>query len=271
MEVTVEEAYSEFDQTIDSEGNVVRIEIPYIVFGAKDEDEALESARKTASDREVSGMILDRVEMDERKGETTWKVKAVFADDGTSTSEEDEGFFAFDTGGGTMHRNSSIQTRSKYPEEAPDFNGAIEVDNEGNVNGVDVTMPLFNFSETHTMKGSVVTAAYKKKVAELTGTVNASSFRGFDSGEVLFLGASGEKRSEKKDAPWEITFRFSVSPNQESLKVGDITVSKKFGWDYLWTRYADQVSSTGKNIVKKPTAVYIEQVYPAGDFDGLGI
>ena len=279
MATRVEEAYSERDQKIDAKGNVTEIEVPYFVFGAADEDAALSLARATAATRKINGMTLDEVEISERVNADTWKVKAIYADeddddgddDDDDSGDEDSYTFAFDTGGGTMHRNTSIQTRSKFPNDAPDFNGAIEVDNEGNINGVDVTMPILNFTETHTMSGSRVTTSYRKTVANLTGTVNASSFRGFSSGEVLFLGASGQKLSKKTSAPWEITFRFAVSPNQASMTVGDIKVTNKYGWDYLWTRYADKVADSGKNVVKKPTAVYIEQVYPAGDFGNLGI
>lgn len=42
-------------------------------------------------------------------------------------------------------------------------------------------------------------------------------------------------------------------------------------WDYLWVRYADKVAEGGKNMVKKPVAAYVEQVYPEGDFGRLGI
>ena len=170
-----------------------------------------------------------------------------------------------------MHRNQSLKTVSKVPNDAPDFNGAIEVDNEGNVNGVDVTMPVLNFTETHVMKGSRVSTSYKKSVAALTGTVNRSGFRGFSAGEVLFLGASGTKRGKKNDSPWEITFRFAVSPNQSSLQVGKLKVSNKRGWDYLWVRYADKVAENKKNVIKEPVAVYVEQVYPEGDFGNLGL
>ena len=139
------------------------------------------------------------------------------------------------------------------------------------MNGVDVTMPVLNFTETHTMAGSRVSTSYKKSVAALTGTVNRSSFRGFAAGEVLFLGASGQKRSRKASAPWEITFRFAVSPNQSSLSVGKLKVSNKKGWDYLWVRYADKVSDNRKNVIKEPVAAYVEQVYPEGDFGNLGL
>ena len=276
MATRVEEAYSERDQTINAKGEVTEIEIPYLVFEAADEDAALAAARTKAASRTVSGMALDELEVTERVNKDTWKVKAIYKDedsDDPDEPDEDEETtsFAFDTGGGTMHRNQSLKTVAKVPNDAPDFGGAIEVDNEGNVNGVDVTMPVLNFTETHTMNGSRVTTSYKKSVAALTGTVNRSGFRGFSAGEVLFLGASGTKRGKKNDSPWEITFRFAVSPNQSSLQVGKLKVSNKRGWDYLWVRYADKVAENKKNVIKEPVAAYVEQVYPEGDFGNLGL
>ena len=276
MATRVEEAYSEREQTINAKGEVTEIEIPYLVFEAADEDAALAAARTKAASRTVSGMVLDEVEVTERVNKDTWKVKAIYKDEDSDDpdepdEEEETSSFAFDTGGGTMHRNQSLKTVSKVPNDAPDFNGAIEVDNEGNVNGVDVTMPVLNFTETHTMNGSRVTTSYKKSVAALTGTVNRSGFRGFSAGEVLFLGASGTKRSKKPNAPWEITFRFAVSPNQSGLQVGKLKVSNKKGWDYLWVRYADKVADNKKNVIKEPVAAYVEQVYPEGDFGNLGL
>ena len=276
MATRVEEAYSERDQTVNAKGEVTEIEIPYLVFEAENEDAALAAARSKAASHTVSGMVLDEVEVTERVNRDTWKVKAIWkdedSDDPDDPDEDEETIsFAFDTGGGTMHRNQSLKTVSKVPNDAPDFNGAIEVDNEGNVNGVDVTMPVLNFTETHTMNGSRVTTSYKKTVAALTGTVHSSSFRGFSAGEVLFLGASGTKRSKKPNAPWEITFRFAVSPNQSSLQVGKLKVSNKKGWDYLWVRYADKVAENRKNGIKEPVAAYVEQVYPTGDFGNLGL
>ena len=273
--VRVEEAYSERDETIDAKGNVTEVEIPYLVFGVADESAALGEARPKV--KTVSGMTLESIEVMERINGDTWKVKAVYEadEDGESSDsdsgEEDATVFAFDTGGGTKHLNQSLKTDGRYPNDAPDFAGAIEVDNEGNVNGVDVTMPVLNFTETHTLAGSRVSTSYKKAIASLTGTVNKSGFRGFSAGEVLFLGASGTKRTKKASAPWEITYRFAVSPNQAGFKVGDINVARKYGWDYLWVRYADKVADGGKNVVKKPVGVYVEMVYPEGDFGNLGI
>jgi hypothetical protein len=113
-----------------------------------------------------------------------------------------------------------------------------------------------------------VTSFYKAALFALTGSVNNAAFRGFAAGEVLFLGASGSQRGQDD---WEITFRFAASPNVTGLTVGSITNIDKRGWDYLWVRYADMEDTTAKALVKRPVAVYVEQVYPFADLSGLGI
>ena len=136
--VRVEEAYSERDETIDAKGNVTEIEIPYLVFGVSDESAALAAARPKV--KTVSGMTLESIEVVERINGDTWKVKAVYeededgGDDDDDDDDEDSTVFAFDTGGGTKHINQSLKTDGRYPNTAPDFAGAIGVDNEGNVN-----------------------------------------------------------------------------------------------------------------------------------------
>lgn len=276
MAIRMQECYREREQAIDKDGDLKEVEIPYLVFEASNETAALSYARLNAPS--MSGMELDTIEIDERVAKDIWKVRIVYqvgeeesTTDPSEEGETDNSSFAFETGGGTMHLNQSLQTVGKFPEDAPDFSGAIAVDNDGNVNGVDVTMPVLNFTETHTFESTKVTNQYKKTVASLTGSVNNSAFRGFEAGEVLFLGASGSKQSKSSKAKWEITFRFAVSPNKSSLSVGGIAVSSKKGWDYLWARYGSEESEDKKSIIKKPTSVYVEKVYPDGDFSGLGI
>ena len=74
--VRVEEAYSERDETIDAKGNVIEVEIPYLVFNVNDESAALAAVR--ANHKSVSGMNLESIETMERINATTWKVKAVY-------------------------------------------------------------------------------------------------------------------------------------------------------------------------------------------------
>ncbi len=185
-------------------------------------------------------------------------------------AEVGESSFSFDTGGGTQHITQSISTVNRYAppgKTAPDFGGAIGVTHD-NVEGVDITVPVYAFSETHYLADAVVTPAYRGTLFNLTGKVNNASFKGLAAGECLFLGASGSKRGADD---WEISFKFAGSPNRTNINVGGITVSSKKGWEYMWVRYADSEDAGANAIVKKPAAVYVEKVYEEGNFAGLGI
>jgi hypothetical protein len=150
---------------------------------------------------------------------------------------------------------------------APDCKGAIGVTPDG-VEGVDITVPVYQFSETHYLPDSLVTPTYKATLFALTGRVNDGTFKGFAAGECLFLGATGSKRGS---GDWEITYRFAASPNATNLTLGDIAGINKKGFEYLWVRYEDVEDTAAKALVKRPTAVYVEKVYLDGDLDLLGI
>ena len=177
--------------------------------------------------------------------------------------------YNFETGGGSQHITQSNGTTryGKSAENAPDFQSAIGVTKDS-VEGADIVVPVFNFSETHIIATSIVSAAYRAFLFNRTGQVNAGVFKGFQAKEVLFLGASGSRRAAED---WEITFRFAVSENKTGIVIGDIISIAKKGWEYLWVRYADEVDGTANAIVKRPVAVYVEEVYDTGDFADLGI
>ena len=178
--------------------------------------------------------------------------------------------YSFDTGGGTQHITQSLATMGIYAAPgriAPDFHGAIGVTKDS-IEGVDITVPIHNFTETHYLPKVYVTGAYKINLFRLTGKVNNVTFRGLAAGEVLFLGASGSIRSEDD---WEITFRFCGSPNRRNVQIGNITGIVKMGWDYMWVWYEDTEDAFAHVLVKAPVAVYVERVYEFGDFSVLGI
>jgi hypothetical protein len=151
---------------------------------------------------------------------------------------------------------------------APDFGGAIVVTHD-NVEGVDITVPVYNFSETHYLSAATVTTAYRDTLFQLTGKVNNGSFRGLAAGQCLFRGASGSRRGTDSEDDWEITYKFAGSPNRTGITVGTISGIAKKGWEYMWVRYAD--AEDANTLVKQPVAVYVEEVYEDGDFDDLNI
>ncbi|MDR2440012.1 MAG: hypothetical protein LBE12_11685, partial [Planctomycetaceae bacterium] len=116
------------------------------------------------------------------------------------------------------------------------YGGLIGVTDDG-VEGVDIDTAVSTFSETVYFYPWFITTSYVTFLARAYGCVNSSPFRGFAVGEVRFLGASGSYRSG--DTAAELTFKFSVSPNATNIRVGNITIPFKYGWDYLWVRWAE--------------------------------
>ncbi len=199
--------------------------------------------------------------------------------------------FTFETAGGTHHIRTSLETVHSYAgkwqwvesyepgpgeipgpnlptaewvsTEAPRCSNAIGWDGE-NVNGCEIVVPIFNFSETWYGDNGDVTTAYKNTLAVLTGRTNEAPFRGYSAGEVLFLGARGMKRGMEN---WEINFSFAVSKNRSDIVVGEMTGIIKKGWEYLWIKYRNGTSQD--LLVPVPEAVYVERVYESGDFSQL--
>lgn len=176
--------------------------------------------------------------------------------------------FEFDTSGGTQHITQSIETVATYGDAPADFDGAIGV-NDKSVDGVDIVVPVFNFSETH--RFAEISNYYKGAIFNVTGKVNRDPFRGFAPGEVLFLGATGNKRDNTGETPWELAYRFSALANRNDIYVGSIGPITKRGWEYMWVRYADADDNVSKTLIKYPLSVHIEQVYQTVDFSLLGI
>jgi hypothetical protein len=246
-------------------------EIPYIVRQAEDEDE-VKAAALAATPWYYAGLPRRSIELAERINEDTWRVTVRYEKPDNNDQQQQqnapEPVVSFDTGGGTQHITQSLDTRSKYgPAATDELGGAIGYDGE-NVGGVDITVPVYNFTETHYLPDAVVSMAYRGILFRATGTVNLDPFRGFAPGEVLFLGASGSKRGEED---WEITFKFAALPNRMDIMVGDIGPITKLGWDYMWVQYAPDVDEDKKQLIKKPVAVYIEQVYEESIFLLMGI
>lgn len=263
MAITVHEKWESRETTV---GESPSIDLVFIIRGT-DDDLAVKSALAAASPVLYDGLVRQSMHI-ERIAEDIWEGSVRYGK--LEPPETGDSNYQFDTGGGTQHITQSLATVGRYAppgKTAPDFQGAIGVTHD-NVEGVDITVPVYNFSETHYIASGLVTPGYKATLFYLTGRVNNAPFRGFAAGEVLFLGASGSKRGQED---WEISFKFAASPNMTGLTIGDITGIAKKGWEYLWVRYADAEDAAAKVLVKRPAAVYVEKVYPDGDFSLLGI
>lgn len=264
MPITVEQKYG-FRLGLNS------AEVLYLVRGTQDPTEA-RTELLAQTDSALAGLVREDAEVEEVDGRDAWLALVRYKRPDTSSPPPEAGgsSFAFDTGGGTQHVTQSLQTIASYAPPgatAPSFQGAIGATRDS-VEGVDITVPVYTFSETHAIDPAAVTDAYKGTLFALTGRTNNALFRGFAAGECLFLGAAGSQRG---DEAWEVTYRFAASPNKTGLAVGSITGIAKKGWEYLWVLYEDAEDLAAQRLVKKPLAAYVERVYESGDFSLLGI
>jgi len=255
-----------------TEGDKSSVTFHYVLDGTADDLTAktllLDSTPTTYDGLVRDECTLEPIFVDTVSGVGKWECRVRYVKPGYAPPEVGESSFSFDTGGGTQHVTQSLATVGRYSSgNAPDFGGAIGVTSD-NVEGVDITAPVYSFSETHWLADSAVTQGYKTTLFNLTGKVNGAPFKGMAAGECLFLGASGSKRGADD---WEITYRFAASPNRTNITIGDIGGISKKGWEYLWVRYADSEDTAAKAVVKKPVAVYVERVYEEGNFAALGI
>lgn len=179
------------------------------------------------------------------------------------------GSIGWDTTGHTEHITQSLPTQERIPQEAPDYQGAINVSGDA-VQGIDVVRPAFRYSETWILPvGSVLDCDYLGNVYRLTGTVNNDPFRCFDPGEALFLGARGQWQ---EDQPYvAVTYEFEARPNDPNYypwEGAGGTFDKK-GWEHIWIKYEDDVDAN--SLVKVPVAAYKSKVYRQESWVALGI
>lgn len=213
-------------------------------------------------------------------GDDAWQVTINYEKAGAEpdTSDPLKRARSFDTTGATQHitqacsvgSGSTLDFEKRFPSSATNMSGAIGVDSNG-VNGVDIVVPQLQWQEQYDVPNSYVTATYVRGIAGLTGTTNSASFRGFDAGEVLFVGCSGSQEwdDQKGKGPWSLSYRFVASKNVTGQTIGSISGIEKKGHEYLWVRYEDAVS--GSSLLKQPKAVYVSKVYKDSDFSLLGI
>jgi len=203
-------------------------------------------------------------------GDNAWQVTIQYekngAEDGTAPLKRAR---SFDTTGGTQHMTQAY-SETRFGTSAPDQKNAIGVDSNG-VNGVDIVVPQLQWQESYDVPNTYVTSSWITGVAGVTGRTNDASFRGFQAGEVLFVGCSGSQEwdDQKGRGPWSLSFRFVASKNVTGETIGDITGVSKKGHEYLWVRYEDAVDSNV--LLKKPKAVYVNKVYRETSFSVLGI
>lgn len=199
-----------------------------------------------------------------------WRLTVTYAPDGGDDQGGPEGQITFDATAENLHITQSLQTMGQYVPSGRDpanFKGAIGVEKD-DVKGVDIMSPRLAFGWDKYLPKELVTTAFIKQLAGLVGCMNSTPFLDFEPGEVLFVGASGSRAKGSK--LWAVNYKFEANPNVEDIPVGDITVTTKRGFDYLWVSYELATDDDADIVVPKPRQVNVEQVYRTADLNALG-
>lgn len=263
----------------------------YLIYDAANETEARALAATTIP-ATLESLIFTDYDL-KPLGNGIFSVEAHFDSKGPREKEEPqkqegEQSFSFETTGGTGKVNYSRLTRDTYitaadaaaGKVAPNFKQGINV-TKTSIEGVDVSVPTFSCTVTKIVPAAEMTGEYVRRLFSLTGAVNSKRFTlsvdGTDFvfliGECRFDGAKGAKRGLET---WELTYSFSCSADVDAtrdpataINVGDIVVTRKRGWDYMWVSYEESNDAVANTLVQRPKAVYIEQVYPYLDLNLL--
>ncbi len=169
--------------------------------------------------------------------------------------------FDFDTTGATVKIKAAKEHVETYPTSGNPYKGAINVDQDGKVQGSDIVIPMLKLSVKFSHPQGVVDVPFARMLSRATGHTNSDGFLSHDPGELLYLGSSGSDGSE---AAADVTYHFASSENVDDLSFGEITDIVKQGHHLAWVEFKDEVDSG--NPVQQPKAVHIERVYDAIGF-----
>ena len=123
--------------------------------------------------------------------------------------------------------------------------------------GADIISTTIRENCVLSLDTSSYTTGFRKKIANLAGSINSKAFHGWAAGEVLFLGAdSGNPYVNRKGEELiDVTLKFAIRISSGKT-VNGRTVSAG-GWDVVWPLGT-------KN-------VFVSKVYRSNDLNMLGV
>lgn len=265
------ESYEAHTKKVDNKGELLSAEITYVVFDAQGEDDALNSVLASAPEQ-YGNAFLASVEIESRDNDTTYRVNAVYEKGSGSTAsgdEESEPELSFDCSSSSKHIVRSLNQKKLYP--SPDPGGMIgwngKTGSDADFAGADVGTATMRETYTKQMRSADLTTAYRRTIANLTNTVNSTSFMGWEAGEVMFLGASFSGSLSGEFIT--VTFNFAIQQNERNVEVAEGLRVNKRGWEYIWT--ITETVSEGENKAPRVKIInaIVDQVYRYEDFGKL--
>jgi hypothetical protein len=166
----------------------------------------------------------------------------------------------------------TVFSESRGGTAAPDQHGAINVQPDGKVEGVDIPDPPSIITLDFT--ADYVTWKYIKALAGLVWKTNDDTFYSFEEDQLVFLGASLRTAEDGRVA---VTLRFGLDAGV-TLEADSITTGLPYttdrtvpGFHYYWVLYETQYDAASKRSTEIPAALYIERLLKQTDFAALGV
>ena len=270
--MTILHRTSEGRESWNAVGSCTQAEIKYHAIGVSGKQEAINAV---LNDRPATygGLVFNSVRFDGYDANGNAELSAVYSKSSTSRYENNigEATVSFDCSGGSVHLSQAYSQTCAYGT----LDAGLSIGWNGKsgdgmeVSGVDV--PIAQMRETYTQikRLSELTTAYKRRIASCVGKVNNGKFKGWEAGEVMFLGAS-YNAPDKTSSKVAVTYNFSIQPNESVAAFGGITIGAKKGWEYVWAITKSLVGAGGSP-ASAIRAIYIAQVAQYADFGKLGI
>jgi hypothetical protein len=260
----------------DSKGNVKQHEIKYFVLSPDNKNAAIKAVLDDSPEIDY-GLIRSSVRFDGFDDDGNAEITVIYEKEGLSGSfSSEESTVSFDCGTGTRHVTNAIRqwelwrkpnTSIPSPGTFIGWNGKTGPDMQ--VTGADV--PFAQPRETYTkkMRLSQLTTSFKRRVASIVGCVNNAKWKGWEKGEVMFLGCSFSGTSSEEIT---VTFNFAIQTNETATIADGVPPIRKEGYIYVWTmsETAKSTPSSGSPDMKVK-AVYAAQVAQYADFASLGL
>jgi hypothetical protein len=315
--VKVAEAQSGREQTNYASGALVSMTVPYVVTGISSslgtvyydglsvpvtaEMAALEAVRRYAP-TQFLGLGFDQASIKEKLNESAYLVTVEYVSADSSTSRlggEDEetdssgtsslssfvNDYSFQSVTSTVHTTMALSRVGMYGAFVHDPGLAIMAYPNGEIAGYDKEIGHVTFSETHSFSVNRFNSNYIATLMTLKDTVNNSSFRGFEKGEVKFDSWQMVRRGSGSEATCEVTFNFSVRKNREAFSMEMATgkmvrVPAQYGWTVIWPYFSQWIEDSEKKDKDGKasrsrvmrwgyTGFVVNQVYEWGNFSKL--
>ena len=169
---------------------------------------------------------------------------------------------------------SAISATDSFPFWTGDGEGSpINIKRNNGVNetvGMEIAMPTLKLT-----LGFIATASQwrnlRPKLLRLKrGTMNKTTFQGFNAGELLFSGFDSQRIENGEK--YQVSYSFDVSPNGDYI-AGDFTITDVKGWDAKWSYFGaeEEVTLPDGTITTRPkcTGAYASRVFDEADFNTL--